>query len=417
MFLIPKTMQAVVYRGANDLRLETVPVPRIGPDELLVRVAVCGVCPTDIKKIQYGTVPPPRIFGHETAGTIVRAGSRVRQFRTGERVALHHHVPCLECHACRHHAFAQCAQYKRTGITAGFEPAGGGYAEYVRVMPFVLPGVVRIPARNTFLEGAMLEPVNTVLKAVKRLALQRDDTVLVAGQGPIGLMFTRLLALQGMRVLATDLLDTRLKIAKEFGAAEVCCLKSETRNPPSEVAGRLHGPRKTEGNPKSEARKPKAGITRDASRITLPAPRSTLHASRSTLHAPPPPILAGLVKRLTRARGLDAAVIAVPSDAVVREAQALVRGAGQVLLFSHTRRGDQTSLDLATVCVDEKDLIGSYSADFRLQAEVARLVFSRKLDARRLITHQFPLAQTAAAIELASHPSAESLKVVVVQSA
>ena len=95
MLLIPKTMQAVVYRGPNDLRLETVPVPSIGTEELLVRVAVCGVCPTDIKKIQYGTVPPPRIFGHETAGTIVRTGSRVRQFKVGERVALHHHVPCL----------------------------------------------------------------------------------------------------------------------------------------------------------------------------------------------------------------------------------------------------------------------------------------------------------------------------------
>ena len=261
MFLIPKTMQAVVYRGANDLRLETVPVPRIGPDELLVRVAVCGVCPTDIKKIQYGTVPPPRIFGHETAGTIVRVGARVRQFRTGERVALHHHVPCLECHACRHHAFAQCAQYKRTGITAGFEPAGGGYAEYVRVMPFVLPGVVRIPARNSFLEGAMLEPVNTVLKAVKRLALLRGDTVLVAGQGPIGLMFTRLLALQGMRVLATDLLETRLELAREFGATRACV---QIRNPKPEVR-----------RPKSEVQRPEH-----------PAPRITHHAPRTTHHAP-----------------------------------------------------------------------------------------------------------------------------------
>jgi L-iditol 2-dehydrogenase len=108
-------------------------------------------------------------------------------------------------------------------------------------------------------------------------------------------------------------------------------------------------------------------------------------------------------------------VIAVPSDAVARGAQALIRGAGQVLLFSHTRRGAETSMDLATVCMDEKDLIGSYSADFLLQKEVARLVFSRQLDARRLITHQFPLAQTAAAIELASHPAADSLKVVVVQ--
>ena len=173
---IPKTMRAVVYRGANDLRLETVPVPAIQPGELLVKVVVCGVCPTDIKKIQHGEIPPPRIFGHETAGVIVKVGTprrgvRPAPFRVGDRVALHHHVPCLNCHFCRHRAFAQCPQYKRTGITAGFEPAGGGYAEYVRVMPFVLPGVVKIPPRNSFPEGAMLEPVNTVLKAVNRLAL------------------------------------------------------------------------------------------------------------------------------------------------------------------------------------------------------------------------------------------------------
>src|SRR5947199_5702458 len=211
-------MRAVVYRGVNDLRLETVPVPRIQSDELLVKVAACGVCPTDIKKIQYGSVPPPRIFGHETAGTITQVGARLRGFRVGERVALYHHVPCLDCHACRHRAFAQCAQYKRTGITAGFEPAGGGFAEYVRVMPFVLPGVVKIPAKNSFEEGAMLEPVNTVLKAVKRLALLPGDNILVAGQGPIGLMFTKLLQLRGMNVLATDLLDSRLRLARKFGA-------------------------------------------------------------------------------------------------------------------------------------------------------------------------------------------------------
>jgi L-iditol 2-dehydrogenase len=350
-------MRAVVYRGRNDLRLETVPVPRIGPGDLLVGVAVCGVCPTDIKKIQYGTLPPPRIFGHETAGTVVRAGANVRKFKIGDRVALHHHVPCLECHACRHHAFAQCEHYKRTGITAGFEPAGGGYAEYVRVMASVLPGVVKIPDRNSFLEGSMLEPVNTVLKAVKRLALLRSDTVLVAGQGPIGLLFTRLLALQGMKVVATDLLESRLKLAREFGAR--CLVKIPTPGPSNQLSIVTH--------------------------------------------------------RLTRGRGLDAAVIAVPSDAVMREAQSLVRGGGQVLLFSHTRRGDQANLDLATVCVDEKDLIGSYSADFLLQDEVAHLVFSRQVDVRRLITHQFPLGQTAAAIDLASHPTADSLKIVVSQ--
>src|SRR5947207_2157144 len=226
-------MRAVVYRGANDLRVETVPVPGIRADELLVKVAVCGVCPTDIKKIQYGTLPPPRIFGHETAGTIVRVGARVTKFKPGERVGLHHHVPCLKCNFCRHRAFAQCEVYKRTGITAGFEPAGGGYAEYVRVMPFVLSGVVPIPARNSFLEGAMLEPVNTVLKAVERLALLRGDTVLVAGQGPIGLMFTRLLTLRGICEIGRASCRERVDCSVVAGAKWAVSPKSKVQSPQS----------------------------------------------------------------------------------------------------------------------------------------------------------------------------------------
>ena len=347
-FQIPKTMKAVVYRGKNDLRLETIPVPKLKPGELLVKVAVCGVCPTDIKKIHYGTVPPPRVFGHETAGTIVKINSLRSAFRLGDRVALHHHVPCMDCHYCLHRAFAQCAGYKRTGITAGFEPAGGGYAEYVRVMPFVLPGVVKIPARNTFEEGAMLEPVNTVLKAVKRLNLLRGDSVLVAGQGPIGLMFTKILSLRGIRVIATDMMKNRVKLALEWGAEK------------SIFAGEKNAISKI----------------RDAFPV------------------------------------LDAAIITVPATPVVLEAVDLVRGSAQVLLFAHTRKGDKGEVDFSSICLEEKDLIGSYSSDFTLQDEVAKLVFSRRLDVRKLITHRIPLEQTAAAIELASHPTPESLKTV-----
>lgn len=343
---VPKTMKAVVYRGVNDLRVETLPVPRITARDILVRVAVCGVCPTDIKKIHYGTVPPPRVFGHETSGTIVKVGARVRGFRVGQRVALHHHVPCMKCHACRHVAFAQCAQYKETGITAGFEPAGGGYAEYVRVMPFVFPGVVTIPARSTFEEGAMLEPVNTVLKAVRRLNVLPEDRVLVVGQGPIGLMFTRLLALRKVNVIASDLIPERLKLAKKFGAKFVF--------QPNDGAG-----------------------------SAFPQP--------------------------------DAAVVATPSDEVVRNCLDQIRGAGQILLFAHTKRGAETHLDLSKICVDEKDLIGSYSSDITIQDEVARLVFSRKLDVRPLIRHRFPLHETSDAIALAAKPSPGALKIVVDQ--
>ncbi|MGB7769702.1 MAG: alcohol dehydrogenase catalytic domain-containing protein [Verrucomicrobiia bacterium] len=389
---IPKTMRAVVYRGVNDLCLETVPVPRLGPGELLVQVAVCGVCPTDIKKIRHGTVPPPRIFGHETAGTIVKIGGtsgsktqnsklKIQNFQIGDRVALHHHVPCLDCHFCRHRAFAQCATYKRTGITAGFEPAGGGYAEYVRVMPFVLPGVVKIPPKNSFAEGAMLEPVNTVLKAVRRLNLLRGDTVLVAGQGPIGLMFTRLLQLAGARVLATDLLESRLKLARKFGAKWTQLVGTARRA----VRARVE---------RAQYLSQRAPLRRWTRRSDIPA----------GCPYPPSP--------------LDAAVIAVPSDAAVHQALQLVRGGGQVLLFAHTKRDSNLqpstfNLQLSTICLDEKDLIGSYSSDFTLQAEVARLVFSRRLDVRQLITHRFPLEQTAAAVALASKPASDSLKILV----
>ena len=348
-------MQAAVYRGVNEVRIEELPVPRIGQRELLVRVASCGVCPTDIKKIHYGTVPPPRVFGHETSGTIVKAGGHVEGFSVGDRVGLHHHIPCGTCHACRHAAFAQCAQYKRTGITAGFEPAGGGYAEYVRVMHSCLPGVVKIPRRNSFSEGAMLEPVNTVLKAIRRLNLIKRDVVMVCGQGPIGLIFTRLLYLFGIRVIATDLMPKRLQLATKMGA-------KSTSKP---------GQKK----------------------------------------------LANEIDRMTRGRGLDAAVIAVPIDAAVEEASRMLRGGGQILLFAHTRRGTMSEIDLSNVCVDEKDLMGSYSADFTLQQEVARLIFRRQFDVRPLITHRFPLSETARAVELASSPTVDSLKVIVDQTA
>jgi L-iditol 2-dehydrogenase len=408
VFAIPKSMRAVVYRGVNDLRLETVPVPRIGADELLVKVAVCGVCPTDIKKIQHGTVPPPRIFGHETAGTIVKIGGgggvRASGLKAGDRVALHHHVPCLRCHFCRHGAYAQCETYKRTGITAGFEPAGGGYAEYVRVMPFVLPGVVKIPAKNSFEEGAMLEPVNTVLKAVKRLNLLAGDNVLVAGQGPIGLMFTKILQLRGMNVLATDLLESRLKLAKKFGAKWALNAARPPHEPGNIRYRTANEGRRSQQDCPNPPHRPSLGSYGPTGPNPLPGEREPASDGR----------------RAAKGGALDAAVIAVPSDAAVHQALQLVRGAGQVLLFAHTKRAaagkpkaDAHPLDFSSICLDEKDLIGSYSADFTLQQEVARLVFSRRFDVRPLITHNFPLDETANAIALASHPTEASLKLVV----
>lgn len=121
---VPRTMQAAVYRGQGEIEVEEVPTPEIGPGELLVRVEACGVCNTDLKKIAYDLLPPPRIFGHETAGVVAAVGLGVTRYQPGDRVIAFHHIPCLNCFYCERKLYAQCPVYKRVGITAGFEPAG-----------------------------------------------------------------------------------------------------------------------------------------------------------------------------------------------------------------------------------------------------------------------------------------------------
>ena len=156
---IPTTMQAAVYRGINEVRLETVPVPQIGPGEMLVRVHSCGVCGTDLKKIATGSHSAPRIFGHETAGVVAAVGDDVRQYRLGDRVMVFHHIPCRQCFYCQNKTFAQCTTYKKVGCTAGFEPSGGGFAEYVRVMDWIVEhGTVRIPQDVSFEQASFVEP-------------------------------------------------------------------------------------------------------------------------------------------------------------------------------------------------------------------------------------------------------------------
>jgi L-iditol 2-dehydrogenase len=353
--MIPATMQAVVYRGVNDLRVETVPVPAIGPGELLVKIATCGVCGTDLKKIHTGSHSAPRIFGHEMAGTIVKVGQGVTQYALGQRVMVHHHVPCGECYYCRKQTFAQCLVYKKVGATAGFEPSGGGFAEYIRVMDWIVAdgGVVRIPDGVPFEQASFIEPLNTVLKGVKLLNLAADETVLVIGQGPIGLMLAALSRRTGARVLTSDFYPERHAIAAKFG---------------------LHEP---------------------------------IHAGTENVIE--------RVKAATEGRGADAVILAVGSNALIQTAMDAVRHGGKVMLFAQTQHGEAT-FDPGAVCMDEKTLLGSYSASAAILGEVTDLVFGgyrNGFDLTQLISHRFPLDQAAKAIEVASHPQADSMKIMI----
>ncbi len=215
---IPATMLAAVYRGVNDVRLETVPVPQIGAGELLVRVHTCGVCGTDLKKIASGSHSAPRIFGHETSGVVAAVGAGVSKFEPGDRVVVFHHIPCRQCYYCRHKTFAQCPTYKKVGCTAGFEPSGGGFAEYVRVMDWIVDqGTVKIPKAVSFEQACFVEPVNTCMKGIEALRLEPGETVLTIGQGPIGIILSVLARKAGATVITSDLYPERLRIAKSLG--------------------------------------------------------------------------------------------------------------------------------------------------------------------------------------------------------
>jgi L-iditol 2-dehydrogenase len=211
-------MLAAVYRGVNDVRLETVPVPQIGAGELLVRVHTCGVCGTDLKKIATGSHSAPRIFGHETSGVVAAAGAGVARFAPGDRVVVFHHIPCRQCYYCRHQTFAQCPTYKKVGCTAGFEPSGGGFAEYVRVMDWIVEqGTVKIPQGISFEQACFVEPVNTCMKGIEALRLEPGETVLAIGQGPIGIILSVLARRAGATVITSDLYPERLRITKSLG--------------------------------------------------------------------------------------------------------------------------------------------------------------------------------------------------------
>jgi len=221
---IPSTMRAAVYRSIDNVQTETIDVPAIGAGEVLMRVDTCGICGTDLKKIHTGSHTAPRVFGHEMAGTIAAVGEGVRGFAVGDRVMAFHHSPCGDCFYCRKKTFSQCEKYKNVGTTAGLGAAsGGGFAEYIRVMDWIVgdgvmpSGLIKIPDEIPFEQAAFIEPVNTCFKAVKLLGLEPDDTVLVIGQGSIGILLAALARQTGATVLTSDLYPERHAIAAKFG--------------------------------------------------------------------------------------------------------------------------------------------------------------------------------------------------------
>ncbi len=309
---IPKTMRAGVYREKGIVRVEEVPVPEVRHDEVLIKVAACGICGTDIKKIFQGYVEPPQILGHELAGTVAAVGRGVTKWKSGDRVMSFHHTPCGKCFYCEKRLFSQCKQYKTTGLTGGFTPNGGGFGEYVKAMPWVAErGIVALPDNVTFEEATFIEPINTIVKAVQKARVAPGETVLVVGCGPIGLQLLMVSKTEGARLYTSDPIPERRAKSLALGAVE--------------------------------SFDPSSGKLVDE------------------------------VRARTGGRGADAVLVAVAHPSIVADALAAARPGGRVLLFAANDPVTRIEFPAAAVGIDEKEILGSYSAAVDIQDAAAEL--------------------------------------------
>ncbi len=209
-------MRVAMYYNNNDVRLEEMPVPRIGPGEILVKVIASGICGSDVLE-WYRIKKAPIVLGHEIAGEIVEVGEGVGKVKEGDRVFVSHHVPCNTCRYCRSGNHTVC----ETLHTTNFDP--GGFAEYIRAPRInVDQGTFILPDEITFEDGSFVEPLACVVRGQRVAGFRPGMSVLVLGSGISGLLHIMLARATGAgRIIATDISEYRLAKAKEFGADEV----------------------------------------------------------------------------------------------------------------------------------------------------------------------------------------------------
>jgi L-iditol 2-dehydrogenase len=206
-------MKVSRYYGRQDIRLEEVPTPEIGPGEMLVRVEACGLCGSDLME-WYVQEKAPTVLGHEPTGVVAAIGKKATGFEVGDRVFVHHHVPCFTCHDCLRGYYTLCDTFKSTHLDPG------GFAEYVRVPALnVARDVLKLPSGMPFDEGTMIEPVATCIRGIERAHVQTGDTAVVIGAGVTGLILLQLTRIFGAaKVVVTDFSEYRLGVARQLGA-------------------------------------------------------------------------------------------------------------------------------------------------------------------------------------------------------
>lgn len=331
-------MKAVTYYSFDDIRIENRYIPSISDTELLVRVHGCGLCGSDIIKIAQ-QAPPPVVLGHELTGTIVERGKAVTNFEVGQRVIVAHHVPCGECHYCRHQNYSMCAEFKASNI----DPCG--FAEYIRVpAQHVQQTTLLLPDSLSAEEGSFVEPLACCVRAVRRTPLLEGDCVVVMGLGSVGLLMLQ--AVKAMRagnsgkvrVYGVDLLPERLQLAHDLGADDVFLASTEEQGLRQAL------------NPYSEG------------------------------------------------RGADAIIITAPGIHPFMQALAGIRKGGTINLFA--AHSGMVPMNLEKIYQHELSITSTYSSSPEELRIALDLLTSRKVRVDGLISHRLPLTRFSEGVML-----------------
>jgi L-iditol 2-dehydrogenase len=334
-------VKAVIYHAYDDIRVEDLPIPSISSQELLVKVQGCGLCGSDIIKVQQHS-PPPVVLGHELTGTIVAKGRDVTSFSTGERVMVAHHVPCGACHYCTHGNYSMCASFKASNI----DPCG--FAEYIRVpASHVRWTTLALPETLSAEEGSFIEPLACCVRAVERTPLLPGDSVVVMGLGSIGLLMVQAVKAigavndrtgAGVRVFGVDIVPERLQLARDLGADDVFLASDEEHE------------------------------------------------------------LFGLLAPYTKGRGADAAILTAVGARPFMQAVSSVRKGGAIHLFA--AHAGTVPVDLETIYQRELSILSTYSSSPAALYTARGLLASEKVRADGIISHRLPLERFADGLAL-----------------
>lgn len=314
----------------NDIRIEDIPVPAVGPGQALMKTRASGVCSGDVMS-WYIEKKAPLVPGHEPAGEIVEVGEGVSSFKPGDRVFAHHHAPCLKCRRCLRGDYVQCETWKMTGIIPG------GISEYILILERNLNNdTLKLSDSLSFEDGALIEPLACVVKGLKRARIGKGDTVLVIGLGAMGMLNIMASSAYGAgMVIGADMVSYRLQKAKELGASAVI------------------------------------DVSKDDMKDAL--------------------------KELTSGALADLVIVGPNGVEALRNGISCAGAGGTVLMFTPVKPHESLTLDPNRLYFRDINIVTSYSCGPADTKEALKLIADGVVRARRIVTHRFPIEETAAA--------------------